>query len=84
MGLNMEKEKEMVELKPCPFCGSKARLVVLEYENSDTTRWHKIMCEDVFGCGAEIGTAISAWQADYKEAVQGLKDRWNRRYESLE
>lgn len=74
----------MSDLKRCPFCGGKARLVISEHENSDTTRWHKIMCEDVFGCGAEIGTAISAWQSDYKEAVQRLMDRWNRRYDPSE
>ena len=69
----------MYELKPCPFCGGKAEFVILDHVNSDTTQWHKIMCENVFGCGAELGSAISGWQADYEEDVQRLKDRWNRR-----
>ena len=68
-----------LELKPCPFCGKSAKLVILDYENGDTTHWHKIMCVDPFGCGAELGDAISGWQADYEKAVQRLADRWNRR-----
>lgn len=69
----------MEELKPCPFCGKKAELVISKHENSDTTQWHKIMCEDTFGCGAEMGDAISGWQHDYNDAVNRLIDRWNRR-----
>jgi len=69
----------MTELKPCPFCGGKARYVISSHENRDTTKWHKIMCENVFECGAEMGTAISAWQANYKEDVERLKEQWNRR-----
>ena len=68
-----------MELKPCPFCGKSAKLVISDHENGDTTRWHKIMCVDPFGCGAELGDAISGWQPDYEAAVQRLADRWNRR-----
>ena len=69
----------MTELKPCPFCGAKAKLVISSYENSDTTRLHQIMCENIFECGASIGRPISGWQADYKEDVERLKKQWNRR-----
>jgi len=67
------------DLKPCPFCGSEAKLVILDHENSDTTHWHKIMCKDPFKCGAELGTAISFYQPDYDEDVARLVARWNRR-----
>ena len=69
----------MAELKPCPFCGKPAEFVVLNHENSDTTHWHKVMCTDPFRCGAELGAAISFYQPDYKEEVESLKARWNRR-----
>lgn len=68
-----------MELKPCPFCGGKAKLVISSFQNSDTTQWHKIMCENAFDCGAEIGTAISGWSAYYEKEVEQLKARWNRR-----
>lgn len=73
------KGASMEELKPCPFCGKKAELLISKHENSDTTKWHKIMCVDPFGCGAEMWDSISEWQYDYKDAVQRLIDRWNRR-----
>lgn len=63
----------------CPFCGGKAKLVILSHENGDTTQWHKIMCENVFECGANLGTAISKWQNNYNECVEQLIKRWNRR-----
>lgn len=68
----------MTELKPCPFCGGKARFVISSHENSDTTRWHKVMCEE-WECGASLGTALSGWSPDYNEQVEELKQRWNRR-----
>ena len=69
----------MAELMPCPFCGSEAKYVISDHVNSDTTRWHKIMCKDVFGCGAELGDALSGYSPDYEDQVQKLKDKWNRR-----
>ena len=69
----------MAELMPCPFCGSEAKFVISDHVNSDTTRWHKIMCKDAFGCGAELGDALSGYSPDYEDQVQKLKDKWNRR-----
>jgi len=69
----------MIELKPCPFCGGKAQLVIDPYECGDTTHWHNIICENVFKCGAQMGESISYWQSDYEEAVDRLRMRWNKR-----
>lgn len=67
----------MSELKPCQFCGGRAKLVIDEHENGDTSRWHSIYCTN--GCGANMGKAISAWAPDYNLQVQALAKRWNRR-----
>lgn len=69
----------MVELKPCPFCGGRARYAVSMHMNGDTTKTHKVMCEDVFRCGAEMIDIISPYQRDYDDAVEALKQRWNNR-----
>ena len=74
----------MDKLKPCPFCGGEAEFVILPHVNSDTTQWHKVMCKDVFGCGAELGYALSGYSPDYEEQVKALKNRWNRRAEGSE
>ena len=73
----------MDNLKPCPFCGGKAKFVINSHVNSDTTQWHKVMCEDVFGCGAELGDALSGYSPDYEEQVKALKKKWNRRVNAV-
>lgn len=65
----------LTQLKPCPFCGSNAEFHVNPHKNSDTTQWHKIYCTDRFGCGAEIGTALSDWSPDYDKQVEEFKQR---------
>lgn len=69
----------MDKLKPCPFCGNEAEFVILDHVNGDTTQWHKVKCKDTFGCGAELGDAISFWSATYDKQVDDLISRWNRR-----
>ena len=64
--------------KPCPFCGGEAKLYINSHENSDTTHWHKIKCQN-FECGAELGDALSKWSPDYDSQVEKLKERWNKR-----
>ena len=70
---------KMAELKKCPFCGGRAKFVILDYVNQDTTQWHKVMCENVFECGAELGEALSGYSRYYEDQVRELKNRWNRR-----
>lgn len=67
------------KLKKCPFCGGKAEFYVSSHENSDTTHTHSVMCKDVFGCGARINDTLSLFQPDYKEEVEKLIERWNKR-----
>lgn len=58
----------MEELKPCPFCGGNARLLV-----NDGVR---VIC-----CKCYIGTMIMKdvmWQES--NAVETVIDAWNRRY----
>lgn len=73
----------MSELKPCPFCGGKAKHVISSRMNGDTSKWHKIMCENSFQCGAELGTAISGYQPDYEDCIKNLKERWNKRIDII-
>ena len=65
------------QLKPCPFCGGKAKFIIDPHENSDTSQRHKIYCTG--GCGANMGDSISGWSPDYGEQVQALFNRWNKR-----
>lgn len=72
-----------IELKPCPFCGKKAKFFIDDFENKDTTKLHKIVCEDRFNCGAEMVDFFSNWQPDYIEEVEKFKQRWNRRINNV-
>lgn len=65
------------ELSPCPFCGGKAKIVIEEKENSDTTHRTYIRCEDTFECGASIFGYVSYYAFDRN--MQELVDKWNTR-----
>ena len=68
------------ELKPCPFCGGKAKLCSREVKQmqilEDTIKFHNVICER---CGAMAGVfyatedeAVAAWNhRDPKPAVRG-------------
>jgi Lar family restriction alleviation protein len=61
------------KLKPCPFCGAKAD-VVIGGSHGD------VCCSDLDGCGAEI----SVYNAENPyEAADIALERWNRRAEEL-
>ena len=55
----------MIELKPCPFCGGKAR-IMLEEEDLPDTSFHNVYCTV---CGAQF------WVKSKSEAIEA----WNRR-----
>lgn len=59
----------MLELKPCPFCGSKARFVV---SGSVRSRSHsvEIECTNILSCGAK---------QYFFDTEQEAADAWNRR-----
>lgn len=56
----------MAELKPCPFCGSKAKTVM-----SRDGKWHGVKCGN-YGC---IGNDISP---EYELPSRAI-EAWNRR-----
>lgn len=72
-------EKFALYLKHCPFCGGPAELYIDFKEMPDTTQRHDILCKDTFGCGARVTDMISGYAPDYKDQIQALADRWNRR-----
>ncbi len=69
----------MKEIKNCPFCGGKAELIISDHECSDTTHIHKIHCENIYDCGANLVAYLSFYKNDYDEALNRFIDRWNRR-----
>ena len=72
----------MIELKPCPFCGSEARLYVSEGGVC-------VMCTGGFkkGCGCQTSWyrddchpyGLDDWRKAKKTAVDKAIESWNRR-----
>lgn len=63
----------MKNLKNCPFCGSKAK-VIFEYVTDEKNHWFaQVQCQTCFA------TAIGTWKETLKEAKQEAIDKWNRR-----
>ena len=56
----------MKELKPCPFCGGKAEMLISEYEGS--RKEYPAAC-------AECDGMVERWRETEEEAVE----QWNRR-----
>ena len=62
----------MDELKPCPFCGSKAKLVKFQDRKTGDT-WHGVRCSN-YSC---IGCYIDP---QYETEMLAI-GKWNRRAE---
>ena len=56
----------MSELKPCPFCGGKAEMLINEYE--DSRKEYLVACTECDGM-------VERWREAEEEAVE----QWNRR-----
>lgn len=67
-------------LKPCPFCGSPAKLYMDKYESTDSSHATWIRCEN-WRCNTRMDTTISFAGEDYQEKLDEFINRWNRRYE---
>lgn len=66
----------MTELKPCPFCGGRARLVRLGHQNGTAFDDWGIECVK---CGA-MPWAFEMFQCRTQEEVhETCAERWNRR-----
>lgn len=70
----------MNELKGCPFCGGKARLVVFKdpYVTSFINYNFSVSCDD---CGGEGYSSDVAHNSDCREAILEAIAAWNKRIE---
>lgn len=57
---------KMDKLKPCPFCGGKAEVLINEY--SDSSKEYLVACTECDGM-------VERWRKTEKEAIE----QWNRR-----
>ena len=57
---------EMTQLKPCPFCGGKAEMLINEY--NDSKKEYLVACTECDGM-------VERWRETEEEAVE----QWNRR-----
>ena len=71
--------KVKLKLKPCPFCGANAAMIVEDAMYQDGLQRHIITCTNLFGCAAQVSSVISRTQPDYKFELNKLEARWNRR-----
>lgn len=68
----------MPELKPCPFCGSVARLYVMEEGVCVKCTNLGCKCQTPWHSDAYIN-GLSMWAKDSKGAVGRAIEEWNRR-----
>lgn len=61
------------ELKPCPFCGGKAKLNYERISGENKGYWAQVICTQC--CGRSEGV----WAGSYKSAEQKEIKAWNRR-----
>ena len=65
------RRMEMEKLKPCPFCGGKAEMLINEYE--DSRKEYLVACTECDGM-------VERWRKTEEEAVE----QWNRRVNDKE
>ena len=57
-------------LKPCPFCGSSAKLYH-DTSSDYTENWSwSVDCQDEYNCGCAI---------DYQDTAEIVTNKWNKR-----
>ena len=61
------------ELKPCPFCGGKAELHLIQMYEGDEPYAVNIRCPECGVNGAE------EWKVDGKDFKQRAVKKWNKR-----
>lgn len=67
------------ELKPCPFCGSEARLFSFcEGVYDETKLKHNVQCLNEKDCFARVGRD---WAFGYETKEEAI-EAWNRRVEN--
>lgn len=69
----VRKEKRMIELKPCPFCGGEAKL---DHWNGTANVYSFVRCQNTKECGIEGKRFIES--PSYASDERAIK-AWNRR-----
>lgn len=65
-------------LKPCPFCGGKAKMERGEHSRPEEGyEYYIIECEE---CGAQVcGESRNTYREDIGKSIFSAVDKWNRR-----
>ena len=67
------------DLKACPFCGSKAKLIIERDLRNSKILSYNIRCNNTFKCGAAITTIMREDSPEYNRLVDDFVKRWNQR-----
>ncbi len=66
---------EKIELKPCPFCGEKAKLYITQKDGGYET---SIICK-TWSKDRECGAVIERWALKQEWAIESVIAAWNTR-----